>query len=117
MNKGVVIKVNANKRYSTDAVSAAVFAEICRRAQVPVQQFSNRADLAGGSTLGHISLAHVSVETVDIGLAQLAMHSPYETAGARDTAWLIRAARAFYSSSLALDGEGLRILPICGEKP
>ena len=116
MNGGVVIKVNANKRYSTDAVSAAVFSEICRRAQVPVQRFSNRADLAGGSTLGHISLAHVSVETVDIGLAQLAMHSPYETAGARDTAYLIRAAREFYSSWLVQDGEELGILPIQGNQ-
>ena len=117
MNKGIVIKHNANQRYSTDAVSAAVFAEICRRAGVPVQRFSNRADLQGGSTLGHISLAHVSVDTVDVGLAQLAMHSPYETAGARDTEYLVRAAEEFFSSSLARRDSGIQILPACDEKP
>ena len=116
MNKGVVIKYNSNKRYSTDAVSAAVFAEVCRRAGVPVQYFSNRADIQGGATLGYINLSHVSIDTVDIGLPQLAMHSPYETAGAHDTAYLIRAAKEFYSCSLEQTADGLRILPISGEK-
>lgn len=109
MNKGIVIKYNANQRYTTDAVSAAVFAEICRRAEVPTQRFTNRADLAGGSTLGHISTAHVSVDSVDIGLAQLAMHSAYETAGARDTEYLIRAAEAFYRCSLECGEDGIAI--------
>ena len=88
MNKGIVIKHNANQRYTTDAVSAAAFEAVCRRSEVPVQSFTNRADIAGGSTLGHISAAHVSINTVDIGLAQLAMHSAYETAGAKDTEYL-----------------------------
>lgn len=100
MNGGVVIKYNANQRYTTDAVSAAVFSEICRRAGVPTQRFSNRADLAGGSTLGNISSAHVSVDSVDIGLAQLAMHSAVETAGAKDTELLIKAAKAFYETDV-----------------
>lgn len=105
MNKGIVIKHNANQRYTTDAVSAAAFESVCRRAGVPVQSFTNRGDIAGGSTLGHISTAHVSVNSVDIGLAQLAMHSAYETAGARDTEYLAAAAREFFGSSFTQRGE------------
>lgn len=105
MNKGIVIKHNANQRYTTDAVSAAAFEAVCRRAEVPVQSFTNRADIAGGSTLGHISAAHVSISTVDIGLAQLAMHSAYETAGAKDTEYLSAAAREFFGSSFTQRGE------------
>ena len=99
MNKGIVVKYNANQRYTTDAVSAAAFTELCRKAGVPTQRFTNRADLPGGSTLGNISTAHVSVDSVDIGLAQLAMHSAYETAGTKDTEFLIRAAEAFFRSA------------------
>ena len=91
MNGGVVIKHNANLKYTTDALSSARFAQICEKAGVPVQHFANRSDIAGGSTLGHISTAHVSVESVDIGLAQLAMHSLYETAGTKDLPMLISA--------------------------
>ena len=105
LNGGVVIKFNANQRYTTDAVSAAAFESVCRRAGVPVQSFTNRGDIAGGSTLGHISTAHVSVNSVDIGLAQLAMHSAYETAGARDTEYLAAAAREFFGSSFTQRGE------------
>lgn len=111
MNQGVVIKSNASQKYTTDALSAAVFAEICRRAGVPVQRYTNRADLPGGSTLGNLSTRHVSLNTVDIGLAQLAMHSAYETAGARDTQWLIRAAEAFYSAPLRRLSNGFEIGP------
>ncbi len=111
MNRGVVIKWNAAQRYTSDALSAAVFAEICRRAEVPVQRYSNRADLPGGSTLGNLSTRHVALCAVDIGLAQLAMHSAYETAGARDTALLIRAAKAYYETRLCRQGEGFVLLP------
>lgn len=110
MNGGIVLKYNANQRYVTDAVSAGVFTEICRRAGVPVQHYSNRPDLQGGATLGNISLTHVAVRALDIGLAQLAMHSSYETAGAKDTEYLIRAARLFYSSSLLWQGDSVTIL-------
>ena len=109
MNKGVVIKYNANQRYTTDAVSAAAFSELCRSAGVPTQRFSNRADLRGGSTLGNISTSHVSVDSVDIGLAQLAMHSSYETAGAKDTEYLIRAAKAFFASSFLRSEGGISL--------
>ena len=100
MNKGIVIKYNAAQKYATDGFSAAVFISICKRAGVPVQSYSNRADLPGGSTLGHISIAHVSVPTVDIGLAQLAMHSCYEIAGAEDPAYLVAAMKEYFSSRL-----------------
>ena len=76
---------------------------------MPVQHYSNRADLPGGSTLGNISSSHVSVDTVDIGLAQLAMHSAYETAGSKDTEYLITAAREFYSRSLKRSGREIEI--------
>ncbi len=91
MNGGVVIKHNAGLKYTTDALSSARFALACEKAGVPVQHFANRSDIPGGSTLGHISAAHVSVETVDIGLAQLAMHSLYETAGTKDLEYLVQA--------------------------
>ena len=106
MNGGIVIKYNANQRYTTDAVSAAVFQEICRKAEVPVQSYVNRSDVPGGSTLGNIASRQVSVNMVDIGLAQLAMHSPYETAGVRDTAYLIRALEAFYSTGIRREKDG-----------
>lgn len=109
MNKGIVVKYNANQRYTTDAVSAAAFTELCRRAEVPTQRFTNRADLPGGSTLGNISTAHISVDSVDIGLAQLAMHSAYETAGTKDTEYLIRAARAYYASPFARCEDGITL--------
>ena len=97
MNKGVVIKHNANQKYTTDAVSDALFTLVCEKAGVPVQHFSNRSDVPGGSTLGNISNSHVSMNTVDIGLAQLAMHSSCETAGTKDLDFLIRALKALWS--------------------
>ena len=103
---GVVLKFNANQRYTTDAVSAAVFRKLCIGANVPVQEYSNRADLKGGSTLGHISLTHVSVPTADVGLPQLAMHSSYETIASRDLEYLETAMTAYYGTTLELTGEG-----------
>lgn len=106
MNGGIVIKHNANQKYTTDAVSEALFLEICQRAGVPVQHFSNRSDLAGGSTLGSIASARVSMNTVDIGLAQLAMHSSYETAGTKDSQYLFEALRLFFNSSIVCEKDG-----------
>ena len=103
---GIVIKYNANQRYTTDAVSGAVFQAICQEAGVPVQRYSNRADLPGGSTLGNISTAHLSVPTVDIGLPQLAMHSVCETAGAADTDLLVKAMAAYFSRDFHRDRDG-----------
>lgn len=106
IGSGVVIKFNAGGRYTTDGLTAGVFRKICQNANVPVQTYCNRADIPGGSTLGAISLGHVSVPSVDIGLAQLAMHSCYETMGAKDLAYLEAAISAFYAATIADDGEG-----------
>ena len=96
MNGGIVVKFNANQRYATDGRSAAIFRSICQDAGVPTQVASNRSDLPGGSTLGSIAGTLAPVSTVDIGLAQLAMHSAWETMGAEDCAYLVQAlARCF----------------------
>lgn len=110
LNGGVVLKFSANQRYATDGFSAAVFRQICGQAQVPCQVFANRSDMAGGSTLGSLSGTQVSIPAVDIGLAQLAMHSAYETGGSRDTDHLIRALREFYQCSVSEEADGSYIL-------
>ena len=107
INKGIVIKFNAAQHYTTDAVSCAVYRDLCESNDIPVQVFTNRSDSRGGSTLGNVSNAHVSLNTVDIGLAQLAMHSCYETAGAKDTKHLIDAMTIFYSKTFRTDKAGL----------
>lgn len=96
MNGGIVIKYHGGQKYATDAWSSAVMKEICREAGVPWQSYANRSDIAGGGTLGNLLMAQVSVNTADIGLAQLSMHSAYETAGAKDIGYLIKALTAFY---------------------
>lgn len=106
MNEGIVIKFSANQKYTTDAVSEALFKGYCEKANVPVQYFHNRSDAAGGSTLGNISSTKVSVNMVDIGLAQLAMHSSYETAGIKDTLYLINVLKEFYSSHVKESASG-----------
>ena len=100
MNEGVVIKFNANQRYATDGRSCALFRSICKAADVPTQVMANRSDLPGGSTLGSIANTLVPVSTVDIGLAQLAMHSAWETMGAEDCAHLAAAARQTFETVL-----------------
>ena len=105
VNGGIVLKFNANQRYTTDGITAALFRKVCKKADVPVQTYCNRADIPGGSTLGNISLAHVSVPTVDIGLPQLAMHSCYETAGVKDAVYLEEAMAAYYGSTLQRTGD------------
>lgn len=97
MNQGIVIKSHAGQKYTSDAVSIALFKEICEKAEVPVQFFANRSDAAGGSTLGNIAMAHISLNSVDIGLPQLAMHSAYETAGCKDTWYMEKAVEQFYN--------------------
>lgn len=96
LNGGIVIKYHGSQKYTTDAVSAAIMKKICEKAGVPWQTYANRSDIAGGSTLGNLSAAQVPVSTVDIGLPQLAMHSAYETAGAKDVEYMIRAMECFY---------------------
>lgn len=103
MNKGIVIKESANQKYTTDAFSRSVFTAICNDADVPVQTFANRSDILGGSTLGNLSNTQVSVHAVDIGLAQLGMHSSFETAGAKDVAYMVKALTAFFGTNVDIE--------------
>lgn len=107
INEGVVIKVNTTQRYTTDAVASALFSEICKKAGVPVQFFANKSDLAGGATLGSLANTKVALSTVDIGLAQLSMHSAYESAGCEDTLHLINAVEALYKTKIRSTGDGV----------
>ncbi len=97
INGGIVIKYNAAQKYTTDASTSAVFKDICNKAGVPFQIFTNNSNVAGGSTLGNISMSQVSVPCVDIGLPQWAMHSPYESAGVKDVEYLVKAVKQFFS--------------------
>lgn len=106
LNEGIVIKSHAGQKYTSDGVSVALFKAICKRAEVPVQFFANRSDMAGGSTLGNLAMTQVSLNAVDIGLPQLAMHSSYETSGVKDTQYLIDACRVLYSIKITSNGEG-----------
>ncbi len=103
LNGGVLVKETASQKYTTDALGRAIFTAVCNDAGVPVQTFANRSDSAGGSTLGNKSSCQVSVLSVDIGLAQLAMHSSYETAGSQDAEYLMRALAAFFATDIRID--------------
>ena len=105
VNGGIVIKHNAAQKYCTDGLSSAVFVSVCEAAGAPYQRYSNRADIAGGSTLGNISGTHVSIPSVDIGLPQLAMHSCYETGGVEDLVSLVKATTEFYGRNFRRGGD------------
>lgn len=113
MNEGVVVKMHAEQKYTSDAVSIAVFRELCDRAEIPVQFFANRSDTAGGSTLGNISATKVSMSAVDIGLPQLAMHSSYETAGLRDTYYMIKVMETFFGTHISEEESGVLGIDAC----
>ena len=102
---GVVIKFNATLKYCTDGLSAALFRSVCHRAGVKHQTYFNRADIAGGSTLGNLAQQKISIPVVDIGLAQLAMHSCCETGAVADAIDLEDALTAYYGSALEIQGE------------
>lgn len=106
INKGVVVKHNANQKYTTDAVSNAIFKELASKAGANVQSFANRSDILGGSTLGNISNTKVALNTVDIGLPQFAMHSAFETAGVKDTEDFAKICEVFYNSVIVKNREG-----------
>ena len=103
---GVVLKYNASQKYTTNAVSGAVFRAVCQKAGVPVQVFTNRADEAGGSTLGNLQSHTLPIPMADIGLAQLAMHSAVETASVADAEAMTKAVAAFYHVHLRALGDG-----------
>ncbi len=94
---GIVIKYNANQKYTSDAVSASYVKEIANEIGVPVQEYTNRSDLRGGSTLGNISNSELSLTSCDIGLPQLAMHSSNEFMGVSDLEYMVRLTKAYYA--------------------
>ncbi len=96
LNRGPVIKINANQRYATSGETAAVFRQLCQAENVPVQSFVVRSDLGCGSTIGPITAAGIGVRTIDVGVPQLAMHSVRELAGAEDPHYLFRVLRRFF---------------------
>jgi len=98
MNEGVVVKSHAGQKYTSDAFSIALLRDYAKKAGIPIQFFANRSDALGGSTLGNIVMGQVSINSVDIGLPQLAMHSSYETAGVKDTYYMIQLIEEFYNS-------------------
>jgi aspartyl aminopeptidase len=97
LNRGPVIKINANHRYATEAETEAIFQDACERAEVPYQKWVNRTDLACGSTIGPITAGRLGIRTLDVGNAQLAMHSIRELCGALDPSYMTRAMAAFYA--------------------
>ena len=110
LNEGVVLKFNANQRYATSGVAAAIYRKLCRKASARVQVYANRSDLPGGSTLGSIASTLVPVEMADIGLAQLAMHSCFETAGVSDLLDLANICRTLFESSLEKSNGAIRLV-------
>lgn len=110
VNEGVVLKFNANQRYATSGVAAAIYRKLCQRASARVQVYANRSDLPGGSTLGSIASTLVPVEMADIGLAQLAMHSCYETAGVSDVLDLVNICRTLFESGLEKANGAIRLV-------
>lgn len=102
---GVVLKYSGSQKYTTDAASAAIVTLLAERAGISLQTFANHSDIPGGSTLGNLSARQVAVKAADVGIAQLAMHSPYETCGSHDTEDLVALARELFSASLEEAGE------------
>jgi aspartyl aminopeptidase len=98
VNGGIAIKLSANRSYTSDAVSGAVFAQICEKAGVKVQRFVNRSDMRGGSTIGPISSTHVGIASVDVGIPMLAMHSIRELCGVEDNAAMRKALCEFFKN-------------------
>lgn len=108
LNKGVLIV--REKDTTTDGVSSTIFKDICKRANVPFQDYASRNDMSTGSTLSSLSIRHVSTDCIDVGLAQLAMHSANEVIGADDTFYLYNAFNKFYNVSIKYGVDDIQIM-------
>ena len=108
LNNGVL--VIREKDTTTDSISSSIFKEICKKAKVPYQDYASRNDMTTGSTLSGLNIRHVSVDSIDVGLAQLAMHSANETIGSKDVLHMYKALLEFYNSTIIKERSGIRIL-------
>lgn len=107
LGKGVVIKHSARQSYTTDALSCAIVKAIAKNHDIPVQEYTDRSDLRGGSTLGNISNSEVSLLSCDIGIAQFAMHSSNELCAIKDIGYMISFVKAFYETGTRMDGQSI----------
>ena len=96
MNKGPVIKINANQRYATNSETSGYFSNLCEQAKIPHQVFVNRTDMACGSTIGPLTAKEIGVRTLDVGVPTFAMHSIRELGGVDDAHHLHKALVKFY---------------------
>ena len=110
INEGVVIKHNSNMLYTSEAILTDILKSIASKENISLQTFFNRADARGGSTLGNISLTHVSIRSVDLGIPQLAMHSNYEVMGSKDTINAYKLLKALFNSKIKIEGENVTII-------
>lgn len=108
LNKGILIV--REKDTTTDAISSSIFKEICESANVPFQDYTSRNDMSTGSTLSSLSIRHVSIDSIDVGLAQLAMHSANEVIGSDDTFYLYNAFKKFYDISIKYELDDIQIM-------
>lgn len=111
LGEGIVLKHNANQSYTTDAFGAALVKQVASLARVPVQEFSNRSDIRGGSTLGNLLNGQMSIHSADIGLPELAMHSTNETMAIKDLCFMVNFLTAFFEKDIRFEGEGFQIRP------
>ena len=109
LNKGIVIKYQAGQRYTTEGIGASIFKSVCDQNNIPTQNYTNRSDIRGGGTLGAILTTTVSVNSLDIGLPQLAMHSAFETAGVEDLEYMIQAMKHIYNTPLNKENNQYKI--------
>ena len=110
MGKGIAIKSAASETYTTNAFSSALLKALAQKEKIPYQEFTNRSDLRGGSTLGNLSTAEVPLLTADIGIPQLAMHSSYELCAVKDIEAMAAFVKAFYSTSFEVKEDGYLFL-------
>lgn len=108
LNNGILIV--REKDTATDSVSSSIFKEICKKANVPFQDSSSRNDMSTGSTLSVLSIRHVSIDSIDVGIPQLAMHSANEAVGSNDTFYLYKAFKKFYDISIKYEMDNIKIL-------
>lgn len=108
LNKGVVIKHHTN--YTTDGLSSSIFKQLCKEVKVPYQDFACRSDMRCGSTLGGISTSHVGIDSVDIGVPQLAMHSANELIGSQDTLYMYKSLLNYYETAIRKEKGTVKLL-------